>query len=281
MDQSAATPDEGAKNPYGAVDSNMPAHYERTLGPVFFADFADDLARRAAASSLVKVLEIACGTGIVTRRLRDVLAPGSELTATDLNPQMLEIARGKFTVGEPVTFRTADAMDLPFPDATFDAVVCQFGLMFFPDREKAYREVHRVLASGGRYLFSVWDSPEHNPISRLASEVAARFSPADPPRFFDMPYSYHRIDPIKESLTAAGFGDVRIAVLTIGKTIADGEAFARGLVFGSPMNDQLRARGIADPGPVIAAMADRLGQAFGTNPMRMPLQAIVYEARKH
>src|SRR6516225_3252703 len=177
---------------------NIPEHYERSLVPIFFVDYAADIARRAAAWSPARVLEIAAGTGVVTRQLRDLLPAGAHLTATDLNPPMLEIARAKFRPDEQVDFRPADATTLPFPDCSFDAVVCQFGVMFFPDKDKSYREVHRVLAPGGRYLFNIWDTHLHNPFARIAHEVTGSFFPADPPQFMTVPFSY-RFDPIKES----------------------------------------------------------------------------------
>jgi ubiquinone/menaquinone biosynthesis C-methylase UbiE len=160
-------------------------------------------------------LELAAGTGIVTRRLRDLLPRDARLIATDLNPPMLEVARGKFGADEAVEFEPADATALPFPDASFDAIICQFGVMFFPDKDKSYREAHRVLVSAGQYLFSVWDSHRHNPIGRLIIEIVTEFFPHDPPQFYQVPFGYHRIDPIKDSLEAAGFTDLRIAVLSL------------------------------------------------------------------
>ena len=135
------------------------------------------MARRVAAAAQGRVLETAAGTGIVTRKLRDFLPSGVRLTVTDLNAPMLEIARTKFAPREEVEFEPADAMALPFGDGSFEAVVCQFGLMFFPDKDKSYREVHRVLKPGGRYFFSVWDSHGYNPFGRIADEVARQFFP--------------------------------------------------------------------------------------------------------
>jgi ubiquinone/menaquinone biosynthesis C-methylase UbiE len=163
---------------------NIPDFYDNGLGPVIFEDYAAEMAKRAAALKPSNVLETAAGTGIVTRRLRDLLPAATRLTATDLNPPMLDVARGKFRPDEPVELKPADAQDLPFPDAGFDAVVCQFGIMFYPDKDKAYREVFRVLRPGGRYLFSVWDSHRYNPFGRIGNEVAERFFPADPPPFY-------------------------------------------------------------------------------------------------
>ena len=259
---------------------NIPTFYDQGLGPVFFAEFADDIARRVAASAPIRVLETAAGTGIVTRRLRDLLPQEAQLTATDLNPPMLEVARGKFRAEERVTFQPADATALPFPDDSFDAVVCQFGVMFFPDKDKAYHEAYRVLARDGRYVFSVWDSHRHNPVGRLITEIAAGFFPVDPPLFYQVPFAYHRIDPIKDSLSAAGFTEIRIGVLSLDKMVADVAAYTRALVYGNPLIDQIRARGGVDPERVVAALAEALPREFGTDPMRIPLQAIVFETRR-
>jgi ubiquinone/menaquinone biosynthesis C-methylase UbiE len=145
---------------------SIPHHYDQNLGPLLFTDYAADLACRIATLNPRRVLETAAGTGIVTRALRDALPANAKLTATDLNAPMLDIAATKFHPSEAVDFRTADATALPFADASFDAIVCQFGVMFFPDKDKSYREAFRVLATGGHYVFSIWDSHYHNPIGR-------------------------------------------------------------------------------------------------------------------
>jgi SAM-dependent methyltransferase len=141
-------------------------------------------------------------------------------------PKARSVARKKFRPDEPIEFQHADAMALPFADASFDAVVCQFGVMFFPEKEKSYHEAYRVLAPGGRYVFGVWDG-DYQPVGRIADEVAAQFFPTDPPQFYRVTTSYNKIDPIKDSLSDAGFIDLRIAVLTREKQVADIGAFAR------------------------------------------------------
>jgi SAM-dependent methyltransferase len=259
---------------------NIPQHYDRELGPIIFIDYAADLARRAAACSPARVLETAAGTGIVTRQLRDLLPAGVRLTATDLNPPMLELARAKFRPDEDVDFRPADAAALTFPDDSFDAVVCQFGVMFFSDKDRSYREIHRVLAPGGRYLFSVWDAHRYNHFGSIVHEVVGSFFPADPPQFYKVPFSYHQIDPIKESLIDAGFMDINIAVLRLEKEIPDAALFAQGIVYGNPLIDQIRSRGGVDPDRVVNAVAQTLRAEFGSDPGRMTLQAIIFSAGK-
>jgi SAM-dependent methyltransferase len=259
---------------------DIPQHYDTSLGPIIFADYADDIAGRAAAFRPHRVLETAAGTGIVTRRLRDALPSGTSLTATDFNAPMLDIARTKFGSADQIDFQTADATQLPFAADSFDAVVCQFGLMFFPDKDKAHREAHRVLAPGGVYLFSVWDRPDYNPFARIAQEIVGRFFPVDPPQFYTVPFSCAQIDPIKESLIDAGFSDITVSVLRLEKEIPDTEAFARGLVYGNPLAEQIRSRQGVEPEQVFDAILQELRRAFGDKPGRMPLQAIVFSARK-
>ena len=123
------------KDDAAGFTGSIPEHYDQGLGPVIFVDYAADMAHRVAACAPTRILETAAGSGIVTRQLRDVLPIGVQLTATDLNAPMLDVARTKFQPGEQVEFKPADAMALPFEDGSFDAVVCQFGVMFFPDRQ--------------------------------------------------------------------------------------------------------------------------------------------------
>jgi SAM-dependent methyltransferase len=259
---------------------SIPQYYDQGLGPVIFAGYAADIAQRVAAGRPARVLETAAGTGIVTRKLRDALPTNAELTATDLNPPMLDIARGKFRPGEQVDFQPADATALPLADQSFDAVVCQFGLMFDPDKAKSFAEACRVLAPGGRYLLSVWDSHRYNPFGRIAHEVAARFFPIDPPQFYSVPFSCHQIDPIKDVLIAAGFDDIGIAVIRQERELADIARFARSAVFGNPLIDQVRARGGVDPERIVDTLEQEFRREFGSNPGRMPIQAMVFSAAK-
>jgi SAM-dependent methyltransferase len=261
-----------------SYSGSIPELYDSGLGPIIFADYADDIAHRVAACKPASVLETAAGTGIVSRRLRDVLPAATQLTSTDLSPAMLDVARRKFDPAEQVAFQPADAMALPFANASFDVVVCQFGVMFYPDKDKSYREVHRVLAPGGQYLFSVWDAHRYNAFGRIPHDTLGRFFPDDPPQFQSIPFSYG-FEPIKESLLSAGFAGIVAHVVRFEKDVGDASLLARGVVFGSPMVDQIRARGGVEPEEFMAAVLAGYHREFG-NPGRMRLQATVFSAKK-
>lgn len=252
--------------------------YDRDLGPVLFQPYAIDIARRATERSVRHVLEIAAGTGVVTRQLRDALPKNASLTAIDISDSMMDVARAKFLPHEQVTFQVADAVALPFEDETFDAVVCQFGVMFF-DRDAAFRETHRTLRHGGKYLFSVWDSRRYNPFASVTFEVLKQFFPSSPPGFLELPVSCFEIDPIKEALIRSGFDRIEISVQRREYDIMDVAAFARGLVF-SPVIEEIRARGGVEPERIVEALSEALTREYGSNPMRYPMQAILFEAEK-
>ena len=257
---------------------SIPEHYDRFLGPVIFTDYAAEMAALVAARSPRRVLETAGGTGIVTRAMRDRLPAATTLLATDFNPPMLDVARGKFRSGEAVEFRQADAIALPFPDGSFDAVVSQFGLMFFPDKPASFREAHRAVTQGGHYFFSVWDSHEYNAFGRLAHENIARFFPSEPPPFYLVPFGSHAIDPIKAEVLRAGFRRLHIHVAGRDQVVPNLHDFARGLVYGNPTIDQIRQRGGVDPERVVDALAKAFEREFGATKAVMRMQAILFEA---
>jgi SAM-dependent methyltransferase len=257
---------------------NIPELYDRCLGPVLFETYARLMAERVARREPHAVLEIAAGTGIVTRALRDALPSTTAITATDLNPPMLDVARAKFAAGG-VTLSVADAQALPFPAASFDAVVCQFGIMFYPDKAKATAEAWRVLRPGGTYLFSVWDSHRYNSFARITDGLIKRFFPENPPPFYAVPFGSASIDPIKTELLDAGFHDPLIEVLGTKSAVADLGLFVRGLVYGNPLIDQIRARGTVSADTLYAAVAEALAADFGSPPVA-PVQAIFYSTIK-
>jgi len=186
-----------------AFVGSIPPIYDRCLGPLLFHGFADDLAARLPAKTGLRVLETACGTGIVTERLVQRLRGTDTVVATDLNEAMLEHARARLAPAG-VEWRQADATSLPFPDESFDAVVCQFGVMFFPDKLEGAREALRVLRPGGLFLFNTWDAIEHNAVARITHETVAKIFPDDPPAFYRIPFGLHDAGAIHEVLERAG-----------------------------------------------------------------------------
>jgi len=259
---------------------SIPENYDRGLGPNIFEDYGNDLSRRAATLGASNVLELAAGTGIVSRKLRDALAPEARLVITDLNPPMLDVARARFQEGERVTFAEADAMALPFADSEFDLVVCQFGVMFFPDKIASFREVARVLSPGGYYLFNTWGPMSANPFSEIANDVATRFFPDDPPGFYRVPFSYADPSVVVADLQTAGFSDIEHETMQLQKTIRDLEGFARGLVFGNPLIAEIEQRGGVSADDVMSAVLEEFKTRMGPEPKSMPLEATAFVGRR-
>ncbi|WP_133498702.1 class I SAM-dependent methyltransferase [Cognatilysobacter terrigena] len=265
----------------GRQDANFAAGiadvYARLLVPMLFAPYAVDLAERVAALKPRDVLETAAGTGAVTRELASRL-PGAHIVATDLNAPMLEMAR--HTLDAHVKLRVVDAQSLPFDDACFDVVACQFGVMFFPDRVRAYADARRVLRGGGPFLFNVWDALDANPLAAtVVQALAARF-PDDPPRFTArVPHGYHDAARIEADLAAAGFRDVRIRPVDAVATARDAREAAIAFCSGTPVRHEIEER---DPGGVddaIAAVTPVLQARFGTGAIQAQMRALVVEAR--
>lgn len=194
---------------------SIPENYDRHMVPLIFAPYAADLARRAASFSPEAVLEIAAGTGVVTRALAPELSPGARYVVTDLNQPMLDYAASRQAPDSRITWRQADALALPFEDAAFDVVCCQFGAMFFPDRVAAYRDAKRVLKPGGHFLFNVWDRIEENVFANDVTNALAKVFPSDPPRFLARtPHGYHDRGVIRRDVEEAGFSRVEIDTKT-------------------------------------------------------------------
>jgi ubiquinone/menaquinone biosynthesis C-methylase UbiE len=247
---------------------------------MLFEPYARDLAVRLADLGEGRVLETAAGTGIVTEALAGRLAPAVALTATDLNQAMVDHAATKPAL-KRAELRQADALKLPFADAGFDAVVCQFGAMFFPDRIAGYREARRVLKPGGRFVFNVWDSLQHNPITACVVAAAAARYPQNPPRFLARtPHGHHDPAVIRRELAAVGFESPTVETVTLPSRAPSADYPAIGFCQGSPMRGEIEA---LDPAGLAAAtetVATGVRAVFGAGPIEAPMQALVITARK-
>jgi len=259
---------------------SIPHHYDEGLGPHIFIDYALDMAKRAAHLPNTHTLELAAGTGIVSRALRNALPASSQLTVTDLNPPMLDIAEAKFQPGEKIKFQQADAMALPFDESSFDLIACQFGVMFFPDKVEAFKQARRVLKPGGNFLFNVWSDMEANPFSQIAQRVTQDVFPDDPPSFYKVPFGYHDEGQILADLEAAGFDQHSHQTIRLDKSVDDWALFARGLVFGNPMIEEIKTRGGTSPEAVVDKFISAFRDRFGHEPASMPLEAKVFSASK-
>jgi ubiquinone/menaquinone biosynthesis C-methylase UbiE len=259
---------------------SIPALYDRHLGPLLFEPYAADLAARLADLRAGALLETAAGTGIVTQALARSLPASVELVATDLNQAMVDFAAKKPGVAR-VAFRQADALALPFEAGRFDAVVCQFGAMFFPDRVVGYREARRVLKPGGRFVFSIWDSLAHNPITRCVVDAMARHFPANPPRFLARtPHGHHDRDVIRRELGEAGFDHVEIEVVTLPSRAPSHRDPAVGFCQGTPMRAEIEAQAPQGLAAATEVAVAALGIEFGSGAIEAPMQALVIVARK-
>ena len=260
---------------------SIPQLYDRHGEAFLFGPYATDAVRRLSGLSAGRLLETAAGTGIVTQALAAAMPAAVDIVATDLNQAMLDYAATKPGM-ERVGFQQADALALPFPDQSFDAVVCQFGVMFFPDRAAGMREARRVLKPGGRFLFSVWDRLADNPgMAAVVAGLAGRY-PSHPSWFLDRtPCGYHDPEAIRADMRSAGFAYASIETVRLTGHVPDARSPAMGMCQGTPMRAEIEA---LDPGGLerateaaTAAVAER----FGDGPFAVPLQALVIEASAH
>ena len=254
----------------------IPQLYDRHLGPILFQPFAEVIAEHLREADRV-ILETAAGTGIVTRAMAAAV-PQSNIVATDLNQAMLDVAAGKIHAGH-VTWQQADAQSLPFPDASFDVVICSFGVMFMPDKLAAYAEARRVLRPGRRFLFTVWDRLDANPLSQIANDTVGGMFPDDPPQFMARtPFGHSDKARLESDLRAAGF--LRVAIETVAREsdIASAEGPAMGLTQGTPLRGEIEGRDGARLAEATQATAAAFRGRYGDGAFRAPLQALVVEA---
>jgi len=253
---------------------SIPKFYETYLVPLIFEPYAADLANRLASRPLTRVLEIAAGTGVVTRALASVLPEGVTIVATDLNQPMLDLAAAIGTA-HPVQWRQADAMQLPFPDGAFDAVVCQFGVMFFPDKTKAFSEARRVLRPGGVFIFNVWDRIQDNEFADIATAALEPLFPRDPPRFLARtPHGYCDRAVIERDLAGGGFtASSRISTVAARSRAESPRVPAVAYCQGTPLRNEIEARDASRLGEATDLAAEAIARRFGRGVVDGKIQA--------
>jgi SAM-dependent methyltransferase len=255
---------------------SIPEFYETFLVPLIFQPYATDLAARLAAKHPASVLEIAAGTGVVTRAMAAALPETVSIIATDLNQPMLDCAASHGNA-RAVQWRQADAMNLPFEDESFDAVVCQFGVMFFPDRAKAYAEARRVLKPGGTFLFNAWDRIEENEFADAVTTGLQALFPADPPRFLARtPHGYHDTVTIAADLSAAGFGAAaEITSVSARSRAPSCRDPAIAYCHGTPLRNEIEARSARGLDAATEVAAEAIARRFGRGAVDGKIQANV------
>jgi ubiquinone/menaquinone biosynthesis C-methylase UbiE len=258
---------------------SIPQTYDHFLVPLIFEGYASDLAERLARLEPRDVLETAAGTGVLTRAIASRLPAPTRIVATDLNQPMLDHAAARLPQADRITWRQADALSLPFGDHGFDAAVCQFGVMFFPDRVAGYREARRVVKPGGRFLFNVWDDIARNEFADVVTKTLATLFPDNPPDFMArVPHGYHDTDTIRQELTAAGFGSISVEPLDGASRASSPHDAAMAFCQGTPLRNEIEARDKSRLEEVTQKSADALARRFGNGAIEGRMRALVITA---
>jgi len=258
---------------------SIPDLYDRFLVPLIFEPYARDLAARLAKVNPRDVLETAAGTGVVTRAIAGRLPKSAHITATDLNQLMLDQAKARQPGGRRIDWKQADALALPFKEKAFDAVVCQFGAMFFPDRVRGYKEARRVLRPGGHFFFNVWDRISENDFADTVTEALASVFPENPPRFLARPpHGYHDEKQIHDELTASGFKDIAIEAVDARSEAPSPTDPAIAYCQGTPLRNEIVARDPSRLEEATTRAAEALARRFGPGVVDGRIRALVISA---
>jgi ubiquinone/menaquinone biosynthesis C-methylase UbiE len=258
---------------------SIPRHYDEYLGPMFFEPYAIEVARRIDHSSIDIALELACGTGRVTRHLRNILPASSKLIASDISSDMLAIAKENLQ-GLDIDWEILNIQRLPFADGSIDLVVCCFGYMFSPDKVKAYSEAHRALKPGGLLLFTTWDKLENNEASYAYRMIAKKYLTEPIPEIFKLAYAMHDIEEIRRDLDSAGFDQISIEKINKISVSASAKEAAIGLARGGAIYNEIMKRNPAWVDEIEEQVEHDLTQKYGAAPVEAPMSALIIEARK-
>lgn len=258
---------------------SVPNHYDQYIGPMFFEPYAVEVSNRIDPSAVDVALELASGTGRVTRHLRDVLPSTSKLIASDISPDMLAVAKEKLKAAN-IDWQIIDAQELPFDDDSIDLVVCCFGYMFVPEKSKAFAEAHRVLRSGGMFLFTTWDRLESIGPSHVYRKIAKKYLTEPLPKSYDLPFSMSDELAIKEMVQEAGFSKILIEKVSKQAINNTSKEAAQGLTEGGALYKEIMSRNPAWVEEIKSSVEKELTEKFGKAPMVAPMSAIICQAWK-
>ena len=261
-----------------AFEGSVPANYERYLGPFLFEPYALDLVSRLKDKKYSDILEIACGTGRVTAHLAKSVKHDT-LTATDFNPDMISVAK-EIIKNKKIKWMPADAMELPFEDSSFDLIVIQFGIMFFPDKEKGLKEIYRVLKTGGKLIYNTWNKEETNEAIHEGRVIIESYFGENPPIFYSVPFSMYDDRELTTLTRRAGFKSITTTLVKkegIGPSASD---LSKGIVEGNPVYLSIIERIPSSLNNIKDDIQKKLVEKFGDKPVKSPLQAWVVEGVK-
>jgi ubiquinone/menaquinone biosynthesis C-methylase UbiE len=262
-----------------SFSGSVPSNYDKYLGPLLFEPYALDLFERLKNEKINNLLELACGTGRLTNHLAKLIPSGGQLVATDINPDMIEVAKGK--VPGHIKWEVVDAHTLPYEKNSFDHVVCQFGVMFFTEKEKAFYEIQKVLKEGGKFIFNTWDSLEYNPRTAIIKTILDETMGANAPDFLTKgPYSFYDIDDIRDLLDKTGFHQVDIHIVPKSAAYTEPEELIKGFIYGSPLSAYLQTLSDGTREIIENKLRERFIAQFGREDVHVPMQALVCEAIK-
>jgi len=258
---------------------SIPQHYEQYLGSMFFEPYAIEVCKRIDASSLHLVLELASGTGRVTRHLRKTIPDTSKLIASDISEDMLLVAKEKLK-GLDIDWQIIDAGQLPFSNNSIDLVVCCFGYMFVPDKTKAFAEAYRVLKVGGTLLFTTWDKLDLNTLSHIYRRAAREYLEDPLPESYNLPFSMNNETEIRAVLEKAGFSKITIEKVNKVSISQTAKEAVTGLTQGGLIYNEIMKRNPAWMKDIIATVEKELTEKFGAGPIMAPMSAIISQASK-
>ncbi len=266
------------KQPFD-FSGSIPDHYDQYLGPLFFEPYAIEVSKRIDVSAIEIALELASGTGRLTKHLRKVLSPKAKLVASDISPDMLGVAKEKLK-NENIEWQIIDAQNLPFENSSIDLVVCCFGFMFVQDKSKAFTEVYRVLRPGGILLFTTWDKLETIGTSSIYRKIVKTYLPDPLPESYNLPFSMYDEHVIRELLVKAGFSRISIEKVTKESVSSSAMDAAEGLTKGGTIYNEIVSRNPAWIEEIKSAVEKELSEKYGKAPMVAPMSAVICEALK-